>query len=227
MPLFINKKKFNLPLWVGFILVFSGLILWTCIIIIMSLYESNLTNPNLSVEELGRIEGALNWWNNFYSNTGVPISTTLILLGLVLELTLKLTPSSKLDNYLKTKKSFWYWINLILIITTTTLVFSIPETQYPLVYLRYVFGSIFVLWLPGYNFIRALFPKTKPTKPFGQIEEFALDLGASLTLVSVVGLILNYSPSGIRSTSITFSLVITTIIFATIAIIRECQQKSE
>jgi hypothetical protein len=218
---FKNKKKINHTLWIAFILVISGLILWTSSIIMLKSYESMLTNPNLPLEQLWRMEEALQWWNNYYSRTAVPIVTTLILTGLALLLTLKLTTPSKLDNYLKTNIGRWYWIIIIVLIATTVLVFTIPDTQYPLVYLRYIFGVIFVLLLPGYSFIRALFPKTKTTKSLGQTEEIAFTLAASLSLVSMVGLILNYLPWGINLTSITLGLVITTILLATIAIIRE------
>jgi hypothetical protein len=216
-----NKKKFNRTFWIAFILYISGLILWVISIIMLKFYESMLTNPNLPLEQLWRIEGALQWWNNYTSHTAIPIIITLILIGLALLLTLKLATPSKLDNYLKTNIGRWYWIIIIVIIATTLIVFTIPDTQYPLVYLRYVFGAIFVLLLPGYSLIRALFPKTKTTKSLGQTEEIALSLAASLSLVSIVGLILNYLPWGINLTSITISLVVTTILLANIAVIRE------
>jgi hypothetical protein len=223
MSWFKNKKKVNRTFLIAFILLISGLILWTSSIIMLKVYESMLTNPNLPLEQLLMIEGALQWWNNYYSHTIVPIVTTLILIGLVLLLTLKLVTPEKLDNYLKTNIGRWYWIIIIVIIATTVLVFTIPDTQYLLVYLRYIFGVIFVLLLPGYSFIRALFPKTKTTKSLGQMEEIALTLGASLALVPIVGFILNYLPWGIQLTSITLGLIVITILLATIAVIRENQ----
>jgi hypothetical protein len=216
-----NKEKFNRTFWVAFILYVSGLILWAFSIIMLKFYESMLTNPDLPLEQLWRIEGALQWWNNYYLDTAFPIVTTLILIGLVLLLTLKLATPSKLDNYLKTDIGRWYWIIIVVIIATTILVFTIPDTQYPLVYLRHIFGVIFVLFLPGYSFIRALFPKTKTTKSLGQMEEIALSLAASLVLVPIVVFILSYLSLGINLTSITLGLVVITILLANIAVIRE------
>jgi uncharacterized membrane protein len=43
----------------------------------------------------------------------------------------------------------------------------------------------------------------------------------SLALVPIVGLLLNYTPWGIRLTPIVLSLLALTLIFATVAIIKE------
>ena len=131
-----------------------------------------------------------------------------------------LTPQ-KLTNYLRSSQSYWYWITIILISTTALLVFTIPENAFPQVYARHVLGSIFVLWLPGYTFIKALFPE----KELDSIERVALSIGMSLALVPIVGLLLNYTPWGIRLTPIVLSLLALTIVFATAAIIRENKAK--
>ena len=134
-------------------------------------------------------------------------------------------PVQKLATYLKTKEAYWYWATLTLVAATTLTVLTIPENAYPMVYLRYVLGAIFVLWLPGYSFIKALFPEENQTKKSAKsldpIERIALSLGMSLALVPIVGLLLNYTPWGIRLTPIVLSLISLTTIFATAAIIRE------
>jgi len=138
-------------------------------------------------------------------------------------------PPQKLGTYLKTKEAYWYWITIFLTTATTLTVFIIPENAYPLVYIRHVLGTIFVLWLPGYSFIRALFPEEnqtkKSTKQLDPIERIALSIGMSLALVPMVGLILNYTLWGIRLTPIVLSLLSLTAIFATAAIIREHRNK--
>ena len=101
------------------------------------------------------------------------------------------------------------------------LVFTIPENAFPLVYARYILGSIFVLWLPGYALIKALFPE----KELENIERIALSIGMSIALVPIIGLLLNYTPWGIRLTPITISLLALTLTFATAAIIREHKTK--
>jgi uncharacterized membrane protein len=94
---------------------------------------------------------------------------------------------------------------------------------------RYVLGTIFVLWLPGFSFIKMLFPTEPPVKTskknLDPIERIALSIGMSLALVPIVGLLLNYTPWGIRLTPIVLSLLALTTVFATAAITREYQQQ--
>ena len=129
----------------------------------------------------------------------------------------------KLSTYLKTTEAAWYWITIFLATTTALTVFIIPENSNPLIYVRYVLGAIFVLFLPGYSLIKALFPG----KELDNIERTALSMGISLAIVPLTGLILNYTPWGIRTTPITLTLLTLTIIFATVAIISEHQTKKQ
>ena len=127
--------------------------------------------------------------------------------------------------YLKTSAALWFWTTIALTLATLTAVFTIPENAYPLVYVRYVLGIIFVLWLPGYTFMKALFPKQLPIKTSEKdmdlIERTALSIGMSLALVPIVGLMLNYTPWGISLTPIVLSLVALTAVFAVTAVLRE------
>ena len=136
----------------------------------------------------------------------------------------------KLSTYLKTKEAYWYWITLILA-TTAINVFTIPENAYPIVYIRYLLGTIFVLWLPGYSFVKALFPKEPPFKTSSRsldsIERIGLSIGMSLALVPIVGLLLYYTPWGLRLTPIVLSLLALTAILATVGIIREHESQLE
>jgi len=125
--------------------------------------------------------------------------------------------SPKLVTYLRTEQALWYWATIAIAAATAGVVFAVPEDFYPWVYVRYVLGTIFVIWLPGYTFVKALFPE----KELDSIERIALSIGISLALVPIVGLLLNYTPFGIRLTPITLSLLALTLTFATAAIIRE------
>ena len=129
----------------------------------------------------------------------------------------KIQSDFTLTEYILSAKGHWYWIIIALSVTTALLVFTIPENAYPIVYSRHILGSVFVLWLPGYSLIKALFP----TKKMDNVERIALSVGMSLAVVSIVGLLLNYTPWGIRVTSITLSLLALTVTFSTAALIRE------
>lgn len=141
---------------------------------------------------------------------------------------LKFTPQS-LVAYLKTEETRWFWGTIILAASTTLIVFTVPENAFPLIYIRYILGAIFVLWLPGYSLTKALFPTgaadKKSSRNLDIVERIALSMGLSLALVPIVGLLLNYTPWGIRLTPIVLSLFALTTVFATAAVMREHQTK--
>jgi hypothetical protein len=156
------------------------------------------------------------------------------ILGLVIELQdkgqIKLTERSvatpsTFSTHLKAGLPMWYWATIALAAITAVCVFTVPDSLYPWVYSGYVLGAIFVLWLPGYTFTRALFPKETPfaadDKNLDTVTRIALSIGLSLALVPIVGLLLNYSPWGIRLAPITLSLLALTLIMATVALVRD------
>jgi uncharacterized membrane protein len=59
------------------------------------------------------------------------------------------------------------------------------------VLIRWVLGSLFVLFIPGYVTAELLFPKGRE---LDTIEGFGLSVGWSLALVPLVGLLLNFTP---------------------------------
>jgi uncharacterized membrane protein/LysM repeat protein len=61
--------------------------------------------------------------------------------------------------------------------------------------IRIVLGLPFVLLLPGYVLVAALYPRKEDLDP---IESAALSFGLSIAIVPLIGLALNYSPWGIR-----------------------------
>ena len=135
-------------------------------------------------------------------------------------------------RYLSSDKAYWFWITMIVVVATTITVFTVPEnSRAPLVYVRYVLGFVFVLWLPGYTFIMALFPTQVPIKTSSEsldvVERIALSFGTSLALVPIVVLLLNYTPWGIRLTPITLSLLALAVAFALVAAVRDYQTKAE
>jgi len=71
--------------------------------------------------------------------------------------------------------------------------------------LRIILGLTFVLFFPGYSLIAALFPR-KST--LNGIERLALSFGLSIAVVPLIGLILNYTPWGIRLYTILVSLLV-------------------
>lgn len=123
-----------------------------------------------------------------------------------------------------TGKDLWYRLTIAAGAIATTLVFTIPENLYPWIYVRNFFGILFVFFLPGYAFVKALFPANLPgqilSRSLETIERMALSVGLSIALVSIVGLLLYYSTLYQSLPVIVASLFVITSIFATIGKIR-------
>lgn len=79
---------------------------------------------------------------------------------------------------------------------------------------RIILGLIFVLFIPGYSLMAALFPKRSD---LGGVERLALSFGLSIAVVPLIGLILNYTPWGIRLYPTLFSILAFIIVMAGIA----------
>lgn len=113
-----------------------------------------------------------------------------------------------LDYLFTITLSGWLWATLITIALTLPVVAITPDV-FPLNVPRWALGSIFVLFLPGYSLLQLLFPKESD---LDSLERFALDVGISLALVPLIGLMLNFTPWGIRLIPIMASLAGFTII---------------
>lgn len=82
---------------------------------------------------------------------------------------------------------------------------------------RIILGLIFILFLPGYALIAALFPSRES---IDWIERIALSFGLSIAVTPLIGLLLNYTPWGIRLEPIVTSLAIFTLGMCGIAYLR-------
>lgn len=112
------------------------------------------------------------------------------------------------------ERNLWFYASVAISLMTVLVIYTVPS-QFPLVVLRWVLGSVFVLFIPGYVTVEALFPKGRE---LDGIERFALSVGLSLALVPLIGLLLNYTPWGIRLTPIVISLTILTVGLAAAAL---------
>ena len=83
--------------------------------------------------------------------------------------------------------------------------------------LRIILGIPFLLFFPGYTLMAALFTKKEG---MGGIERVALSFGLSIAVVPLIGLILNYTPWGIRLEPILYSVASFILITSIIAWLR-------
>jgi len=98
---------------------------------------------------------------------------------------------------------------VLLLIAVITL---LPPTS-----LRIILGLPFLLFLPGYVLMTALYPKKEG---IDGIERVALSFGLSIALAPLIGLILNYTPWGIRVESVLYSVASFIFITSIIAMLR-------
>ena len=126
-------------------------------------------------------------------------------------------PPITLQQYVSSIYSWWFWGLVIIVTLTASTIYLLPQTP-PYVYLRYAAGSLFVLYLPGFALIEALYPRKEGLQA---LERLALSIGLSLAIVPLVGLVLNYMPWGIRLDSIFISLASLTITLAAAAVARK------
>ncbi len=100
------------------------------------------------------------------------------------------------------KSTSQVWDLIAILVVSLILV---PAVLFTSGVLRIVLGLPFLLFFPGYTLIAALFPRKAS---LGGIERIALSFGLSIAVVPLIGLILNYTPWGIRVTPVLFSIIV-------------------
>ena len=117
-------------------------------------------------------------------------------------------PPRNLASYVISMYNLWFWMVIGFIAIVSASIYLIPQI-FPLTYLRYATGAIYVLYIPGYTLIEALYPKREDLE---RLERFALGIGLSIALVPLFGLVLNYTPWGIRLDPVFAGITVLTIL---------------
>ncbi len=112
--------------------------------------------------------------------------------------------------------SFTLWLTIIITSLTLITIYILPDIV-PWSIIRLAIGSAFVLFIPGYTLLQLLFPR----KESSYIEKIAVSIGLSLAIIPFIGLLLNYSPWGIRLDPIIVSIGITSVALAFASIYRK------
>jgi len=104
----------------------------------------------------------------------------------------------------------------IIIFVVVSVIFIVvpPLNETPV---RIILGFPLVLFLPGYSLICALFPKKDE---MDGIERIALSIGLSIAVAVIIGLVLNYTPWGIRLGPILLAISSFTLILAAVTATR-------
>lgn len=128
-------------------------------------------------------------------------------------------PKDFLEYLVRPDYSLWLWVVLILSLLTVLTIALSSVIQF-LYYIRFVLGSIIVLFTPGYVTVEALYPREQE---LSSLEKLALSIGLSLALVPLIGLLLNYTPWGIRLGPVLTSIVVYVVSIGFIASYRKYQ----
>jgi hypothetical protein len=125
------------------------------------------------------------------------------------------TPPSNIASYFVNLENAWFWAITAMVAITILVVFTVTSSN--LLYLRYVLGGVFVLFLPGFLLLLALYPRSGE---LDTLERVALSIGLSLAIVPLIGLVLNYTPWGIRLEPIMISMALFAEVMAVAVVVR-------
>ena len=104
--------------------------------------------------------------------------------------------------------------NELLPLNILVILLIIIITLFPIDILRIILGLPFVFFFPGYSLMAALFPRKSN---MGSTERVALSFGLSIAVVSLIGMVINYTPWGIGLYPILISLSIFIVASSTVA----------
>jgi uncharacterized membrane protein len=102
----------------------------------------------------------------------------------------------------------------ILIVIVLLTLFLFPVALFTEGTVRIALGFLFIIFFPGYTLISALFPKQQD---LSGVERIALSFGTSIAIVPLIGLILNYTPWGIRLSPILIAIGLFIVLMSIIA----------
>jgi uncharacterized membrane protein len=120
---------------------------------------------------------------------------------------------------------------VLILIALTNLVVIVPIVKQTPV--RVVVSLPFLLFLPGYVFVAALFPESGSSQAKDEdtgakrtgggidgIERAVLSVGLSIAIIPAIGLLLNFTPFGIRLQPILAGVTGFTVVFTVLAVVR-------
>jgi uncharacterized membrane protein len=114
------------------------------------------------------------------------------------------------------------WLEIIVLYTIVTmLVVYLVSGDSPLFVFRYVFGFVFVVFLPGYCLVSILFLGANRLDP---VEMAVLSVALSFGITGLAGLFLGLSPIEISDTSIIVSLNAIVLGLAVVAFVRKSRE---
>lgn len=127
-----------------------------------------------------------------------------------------MAPVHSIIEYLTSTLALDFWLTLVLLALGLVTTFFIPVELFPWVIARWIFGGLLLVFIPGFAFVRALFPFERYIDRW---ERLALSCGLSIALAVLVAFGLNFTPWGITllpTATVLALLTIGSILVATI-----------
>jgi len=126
------------------------------------------------------------------------------------------SPYRSLLRYSVSPYSVWFWATILA--TILSVVLTAASSGF-VVYFRYIFGGALIVFLPGFSLVELLYPKGDE---LNQLTRVALSVGLSaLVITPLCGLVLNYTPFGIKLIPVLAFLAGLTVIFLLFAVSRK------
>lgn len=119
-----------------------------------------------------------------------------------------MTPVTGITKFLLSSLALDLWLTLLLLTLGIATTFLIPADFFPLVIVRWVFASLLLVFVPGFAFVRLLFPFDRFIDNW---ERVALSCGLSIALSVLVAFGLNFTPWGITPAPIATGLALITL----------------
>jgi hypothetical protein len=140
----------------------------------------------------------------------------------LIEIEASAAPSPKgLSGLFMSRRNVWFWATLTLAVLTFASILLVPATEASLSYLRYFFGFVLVVFLPGYCLTETLFPKKDA---LDIIERITLSVGLSFAVTALVGLFLSFTPIGLTLMTALPTLSLIVIVLALVSFKRKYQK---
>ena len=118
-----------------------------------------------------------------------------------------MAPVASLKQYLGSRLAMDLWLTLLFLVLGTTTTFLVPNL-FPVVIIRWIFSGILLLFIPGFAFVRSLYPFDRFIDYW---ERLALSIGLSIALDILVAFALNFTIWGITLLPVAAGLSIITL----------------
>lgn len=123
--------------------------------------------------------------------------------------------NNQIRKYLMRVDSLWFW-TVIVTIFSFYLFVRLSEFIPELIVLRYLFGTVLALFIPGYTLVKLLYYDSD----IETIERITLSIGLSLFITPTTSFILNYTPWGITFSSLSITISLVSVILASLGLYR-------